>query len=49
MIKEQRAVLIIIRTIQLVIRAKKDAGLRNILTKTIRLEKILKNTTEYPR
>jgi hypothetical protein len=45
----QQAASIIIRLIQLVIRAKRNASLRNILTKIIRLERISKNIMGYPR
>jgi hypothetical protein len=44
---EQRAALANIKPIQLIIRTKKDTSLKNILTKTIRLGKISKNTTRY--
>jgi hypothetical protein len=39
----------ITRPIPLVIRAKRDASLGNILTKTIRLEEISKNIIGYLR
>jgi hypothetical protein len=46
--REQRAASTITKPIQMIIRAKRDAGLRNISNKTIRLGKISKNTMGYP-
>jgi len=47
--REQRAALTITKLIQFIIRAKRDASLKNISTKTIRLGEISKIITRYPK